>query len=183
NLAALGWSLAMVWAPKTIDPPMLLFSLLPVALFMFKTAKLIYIYKSRIGASTLQTLLGGLAGLSLAHTISRAVLQGIFTKGMPFIRTPKHAGQTGLRSVIVSVREETLFLIALWSAVYAIVLIQGADSADTLFWIAVLLIQSITYLAALVVATVAAAPGLSARLIGIREIERPEVLLSNTENT
>ena len=58
NIAALGWSLAMVWAPKTIDPPMLLFSLLPVALFFFKTAKLIFIYKSRIGTSTLQTLFG-----------------------------------------------------------------------------------------------------------------------------
>lgn len=183
NLAAIGWSLAMVWAPKTIDPPMLLFTLLPVALFMFKTAKLIYIYKSRIGASTLQTLFGGLAGLSLAHTISRAILQGIFTKGMPFIRTPKHARQTGLRSVIASTREEILFLIALWSAVYAIVIIQGVDSTDTIFWIAVLLIQSITYLAALIVAVVAAMPKWSARLIGIREIERPEKLLSPTENT
>ena len=162
---------------------MLLFSLLPVALFFFKTAKLIFIYKSRIGASTLQTLFGGLAGLSLAHTISRAVLQGIFTRGLPFIRTPKHAGQTGLRSVIASAREEILFLIALWSAVYAIVLIQGADSADTLFWIAVLLIQSITYLAAVLVAVVAAIPGWSARLIGIHEIERPEALLSESENT
>ena len=183
NLAAIGWSLAMVWAPKTIDPPMLLFSLLPVALFFFKTAKLIYIYKSRIGASTLQTLFGGLAGLSLAHTISRAVLQGIFTRGLPFIRTPKHAGQTGLRSVIASAREEILFLIALWSAVYAIVIIQGVDSADTLFWLGVLLIQSLTYLAALLVAVVAAMPEWSARVIGIREIERPEVLLSNTEDT
>ncbi|MFW2440701.1 MAG: glycosyltransferase [Arenicellales bacterium] len=183
NLAALGWSLAMVWAPKTIDPPMLLFSLLPVALFLFKTAKLIYIYKSRIGASTIQTLFGGLAGLSLAHTISRAILQGIFTKGMPFIRTPKHAGKSGLRSIIASAREEALFLIALWSAVYAIVLIQGANSADTLFWIAVLLIQSIPYLAALLVATVAAVPEWSARLIGIREIEHPEALHSHTVNT
>ena len=183
NIAALIWSLAMVWAPKTIDPPMLLFSLLPVALFFFKTAKLIFIYKSRIGASTLQTLFGGLAGLSLAHTISRAVLQGIFTRGLPFIRTPKHAGQTGLRSVIASAREEILFLIALWLAVYAIVLIQGVDSADTLFWIAVLLIQSITYLAAILVAVVAAMPGWSARLIGIHEIERPEVLLGEAENT
>ena len=173
----------MVWAPKTFDPPMLLFSLLPVALFFFKTAKLIFIYKSRIGTSTLQTLFGGLAGLSLAHTISRAVLQGIFTKGMPFIRTPKHAGQTGLRSVIASAREEILFLIALWSSVYAIILIQGTESLDLLFWIAVLLIQSITYLAALLVAVVAALPELSARLIGIREIERPEILRDESENT
>ncbi|MGD8934031.1 MAG: glycosyltransferase, partial [Gammaproteobacteria bacterium] len=183
NLAAIGWSLAMVWAPKTVDPPMLLFSLLPVALFMFKTTKLIYIYKSRIGASTLQTLLGGLAGISLAHTISRAILQGLFTKGMPFIRTPKHTGIYGLRLIISSIREEILFLFALWSAVYAIVIIHGVESADTVFWISVLLIQSIPYLAALIVAVVAAKPEWSARLIGVHEIERPEKLLGDIENT
>ncbi|MEN8168726.1 MAG: glycosyltransferase [Pseudomonadota bacterium] len=183
NLAALGWSLAMIWAPTRIDPPMLLFSLLPVALFLFKTAKLIYIYKSRIGASTLQTLFGGLAGLALAHTISRAILQGIFTRGMPFIRTPKHAGQTGLWSAIASAREEVLFLIALWLAVYGVILFHGVESADTLFWIGVLLIQSITYFAALLVAVVAALPEWSAHLIGIRAIERPESLLSNTKTT
>ncbi len=183
NLAALFWSVAMIWAPTRIDPPMLLFSLLPVALFLFKAAKLIYIYKSRIGASTLQTLFGGLAGLALAHTISRAILQGIFTKGMPFIRTPKHAGQTGLWSAIASAREELLLLIALWLAVYGVVLFHGVESADTLFWIGVLLIQSISYLAALLVAVVAALPEWSAHLIGIRAIERPEPLLSNANIT
>ena len=182
NLAAIGWSLAMIWAPQKVDPPMLLFSLLPVALFLFKTVKLIYIYKNRIGTSTLQTVFGGLAGLSLAHTISKAVLQGIFTKGLPFMRTPKYAGKSGLRSVIASAREEILLLTALWLAVYAIVQTHGTDSADTLLWLAVLLIQSLTYLAALLVAIVAAMPDWPARLIGIREIERPETLISNTDN-
>ncbi len=180
NLAALGWSLAMIWAPQQIDPPMLLFSLLPVTLFLFRTAKLIYIYKSRIGASTLQTLFGGMAGLALTHTISRAILQGIFTRGLPFTRTPKHVKQTGLLSAIASAREEILFLIALWLAAYAIVTIQGIESADTLFWVGVLLIQSINYLSTLLLALTAAMPGWSAQLIGIREIERPEVLLSHT---
>ena len=183
NLAAIGWSLAMVLAPLKVDPPMLLFSLLPIALFLFKTVKLIYIYKSRIGASALQTLFGGLAGLSLAHTISKAVLQGLITKGLPFIRTPKYSGKSGLRSVVASAREELLLLIALWLSVYAIVLTHGTDSFDTLFWIAVLLIQSVTYLAALLVAVVAAMPQWSARLIGIREIQRPETLLGNNKNT
>jgi exo-beta-1,3-glucanase (GH17 family)/cellulose synthase/poly-beta-1,6-N-acetylglucosamine synthase-like glycosyltransferase len=182
NLAAIGWSLAMILAPQKFDPPMLLFSLLPVALFLFKTVKLIYIYKSRIGTSTLQTVFGGLAGLSLAHTISQAVLQGIFTKELPFIRTPKYAGKTGLRSVIASAREEILLLIALWLAVYAIVMTHGTDSSDTLFWIAVLLIQSITYLATLLVAVMAAMPQWPARFIGIREIQRPETLLRDTKN-
>ena len=65
---------------------------------------------------------------------------------------------------------------------YAIVVIQGVASADTLFWLGVLLIQSLSYLSALLVAVVAAVPEWSARLIGIREIERPEVLLSNTKS-
>ncbi len=181
NLAALIWSVAMVWAPKQVDPPMLLFSLLPVALFLFKAAKLIYIYKSRIGASTLQTLFGGLAGLALAHTISRAVLQGLFTKGMPFIRTPKHAGQTGLWSAVASAREEVLLLIALWLAIYGVVITQGVESADTLFWVVVLSIQSLSYLSALLVAVVASLPEWSAHLIGIRAIERPAYPVDNTE--
>ena len=87
-----------------------------------------------------------------------------------------------MRSVIASAREESLMLVALWLAVYAIVDIHGVDSADTMFWIGVLMIQSITYLAALLVAVVAAMPGWSAQLIGIREIERPEVLLDEPEN-
>ena len=101
---------------------------------------------------------------------------------MPFIRTPKHAETKGIRSVISSTREELLLLVALWTAVYAIIVVHGVSSADTLFWLAVLLMQSVTYIAAITVAFVAAMPKWSANLIGIREIERPEVLLGETEN-
>lgn len=62
-------------------------------------------------------------------------------------------------------------------------MIHGANSADTLFWLAVLLIQSLSYLAAVIVAAVAAMPDLPARLIGIHEFERPEKLLNNNEKT
>lgn len=181
NLAALLWSLAMIVAPMHVDPPMLLFSLLPVGLFTFKALKLFYIYKSRIGASTLQTVLGGLAGLSLAHTISRAILQGLFTNGMPFIRTPKLANRHGWRSAIAAVREELLILIALWLAVWGVLVVDKAGSADTLLWVGVLLIQSLAYLAALVVSIVAAVPQWSARHIGIRAIERPEPMVKEAE--
>ncbi|MGD8310821.1 MAG: glycosyltransferase, partial [Chromatiales bacterium] len=56
NLAALAWSAAMIWDPTHFDPPMVAFSALPLALFAFKAAKLFYIYRTRIGASTAQTL-------------------------------------------------------------------------------------------------------------------------------
>ena len=181
NLAAIFWSLAMIIAPTHVDPPMLLFSLLPVGLFTFKAVKLFYIYKSRIGASTLQTLFGGLAGLALAHTISRAILQGLVSNGMPFIRTPKLAGRNGWLLAIAAVREEALLLIALWLAVWGVLVVDEAGSADTLLWVGVLGIQSLTYLAAVVVSVVAAVPRWSACRIGIREIERAEKLLSPAE--
>jgi exo-beta-1,3-glucanase (GH17 family)/cellulose synthase/poly-beta-1,6-N-acetylglucosamine synthase-like glycosyltransferase len=171
NLAAIAWSVAMILAPKTIDPPMLVFSLLPLSLFLFKGAKLFYIYKERIGASTLQTLAGGLAGLSLAHTISRAILLGFVTTGVPFIRTPKLSAHLTWRSAFAMVREESLLLAALWTAATVLVSRVEIESIDMLLWIIVLLVQSLSYLAALIVALISTLPTLSARGIGIRPLE------------
>jgi len=175
NVAALMWSLAMVLVPKNVDPPMLIFSLLPLTLFAFKTAKLFYIYRTRIGASTLQTLAGGLAGLSLAHTISRAILLGFVTKGIPFFRTPKLANHLTWRSAFSMVREETMLLVGLWMAAVALMITTGIDAPDMLLWVIVLGVQSLSYLAAVVVALVSTMPNLSAKYFRLKEMERPSL--------
>ena len=175
NVAALAWSLAMLLAPRTVDPPMVIFSLLPLSLFVFKAAKLFYIYKTRIGASTLQTLAGGVAGLALAHTISRAVLLGFVTRGIPFFRTPKLAEHQTWRHAVSMVREEAVLLAGLWLAAAALVIAFGVDAPDMLLWVAVLLVQSLSYLAALLVSFVSTLPSLPARHIGLRRIEAPSV--------
>lgn len=172
NVAALMWSLAMVLAPKNVDPPMLIFSLLPLTLFAFKTAKLFYIYRTRIGASTLQTLAGGLAGLSLAHTISRAILLGFVTKGIPFFRTPKLAERLTWRSAFSMVREETMLLTGLWLAAVALIITTGLDAPDMLLWVIVLGVQSLSYLASVVVALISTMPNLSAKYFRLKEMER-----------
>jgi hypothetical protein len=173
NVAALAWSLAMVLAPTNVDPPMVIFSLLPLSLFVFKAAKLFYIYKTRIGASTLQTLAGGLAGLSLAHTISRAVLLGFVTKGIPFFRTPKLAEHQTWRSTLAVVREEAFLLAGLWLAAAVVTIQRGVDAPDMLLWVIVLLVQSLSYLAAVLVSFVSTIPSLPASHIGLHSIERP----------
>jgi hypothetical protein len=175
NVAALVWSLAMILAPKNVDPPMVVFSLLPLSLFIFKAVKLFYIYKTRIGASTLQTLAGGLAGLSLAHTISRAVLLGFITKGIPFFRTPKLAEHQTWRSALAMVREEVILLAGLWLAAAAVVIELGVDAPDMLLWVVVLLVQSLSYLAAVLVSFVSTMPNLPASYIGLRDMERPSI--------
>jgi len=176
NMAALLWSLAMILAPKNVDPPMLIFSLLPLTLFAFKTAKLFYIYRTRIGASTLQTLAGGLAGLSLAHTISRAILLGFVTKGMPFIRTPKLAEHLTWRSAFSMVREEAILMLGLWLAALALIITPGIDAPDMLLWVIVLAVQSLSYLASVVVALISTMPKLSAKWFKLKEIEKPGLL-------
>ena len=66
----------MIVAPHRIDPPLIMFSVLPLALFTFKLVKLAHLYASRVGANIRQTLAAALAGLALSHTIGVAVVKG-----------------------------------------------------------------------------------------------------------
>ena len=94
NLAALGWSAAMVWAPDQIDPPLVMYSVLPLSLFTFKLAKLVHLYRVRVGANARQTVAAAIAGLALTHTIGMAAMKGLVTKSEPFFRTPKQGGRS-----------------------------------------------------------------------------------------
>jgi exo-beta-1,3-glucanase (GH17 family)/cellulose synthase/poly-beta-1,6-N-acetylglucosamine synthase-like glycosyltransferase len=167
NAAALCWSLAMVmplWS--NIDPPLIIFSALPLALFCFKVAKVVYLYRgAHIVATTKQTISAALAGLALSHTVARAVWLGLFTRGRPFLRTPKMERAAALTRAVRVAREETLLLISLWLAAWAVAEVNGSDTLDLLLWIIVLLVQSVPYLATLLISVISAFPGLSADLV------------------
>ncbi len=49
NFAAIGWSIAMILDPQKVDPPLMMFSVLPLSLFMFKLVKLVHLYTHRLG--------------------------------------------------------------------------------------------------------------------------------------
>ncbi len=166
NLAALSWSLAMLLFPQQVSPPLLMFSLLPLAMFVFKLGKLIYLYHTRIGANTVQTVAAALAGLSLTHTIGRAILTGFLIRSKPFFRTPKRADQHALLKALGAAREEALLLIALCLASFTITLTFGTETLDLLVWAIMLLIQAIPYAATLFIAIISALPGLPASWIG-----------------
>ena len=174
NLAALGWSAAMVYAPLTVDPPLMLFSLLPLALFTFKLAKLVHLYSTQVGANLRQTLAAALAGLALSHTIGIAVMKGLFTSNEPFFRTPKRAEPHALFRALASAREESLLMVTLWLAAWGLIRIPRGEigSPDLSMWIAVLLIQSIPYAASLLVSLISAFP-IPASVLGIREDHVP----------
>ena len=110
NLAALGWSAAMVWAPGRVDAPLVMYSVLPLSLFTFKIAKLFHLYRVRVGANLRQTVAAAIAGLALTHTIGTAVVKGLVTRSEPFFRTPKRRDTSGLLHALAAAREETLMM-------------------------------------------------------------------------
>jgi exo-beta-1,3-glucanase (GH17 family)/cellulose synthase/poly-beta-1,6-N-acetylglucosamine synthase-like glycosyltransferase len=170
NLAALGWSIAMVVVTLKVDPPLIIFSVLPLALFCFKVSKVIYLYRgAHIVGTARQTLAAAIAGLSLSHSIARAMWQGVVTRDKPFLRTPKMEQANALTRALASAREEILIMLALWLAAAAVAYQNGSDTLDLLLWIILLLVQSVPYLATLLVSVMSAFPRLSASVIAGRD--------------
>ena len=166
NVAALLWSLGMVYAPRRLDPPMMAFSALPLVLFAFKGAKLLYLYRTSVQATVRQTVAAAVAGLALSHTIARAVLSGLVTRDKPFFRTPKLAqGQAWLHA-LAAAREEALLMVALCLSAYLLVRQQGTGMPDLVVWVAVLLIQAVPYATAVFLAVVSGLPRLPAACVG-----------------
>ncbi len=182
TLAALAWSAAMALAPTRFDPPLIVLSAMPLALFVFKMGKMIYLYRTRVGSTVAQTVASALAGLSLSHTISKAILLGLMTSNLPFFRTPKRARAHALLQALREAREEGMILLSLWLAAIAIVARQGSDNIDLLVWIVVLLVQSLPYLAALIMSLISGLSPTSAKIIREITATPPEIAAGGSES-
>ena len=167
---AIAWSIAMMFSPRGVQPPLMVFSYLPLTLFAFKIMKLIHLYVTRVGANIRQTIAAAVAGLALSHTIGIAVLKGLVTKNEPFFRTPKMAKPHGFLVALASAREEAALMLALWACALGVIWVTDhtpglGSGPDLSMWIIVLVIQSTPYLAALLISLVSAF-NLPAKLLG-----------------
>jgi exo-beta-1,3-glucanase (GH17 family)/cellulose synthase/poly-beta-1,6-N-acetylglucosamine synthase-like glycosyltransferase len=168
SIAALSWSVAIIVAPHRFDPPLVMFSLLPLALFTFRMVKLTHLYVSRVGANLRQTFAAALAGLALAHTIGVAVLKACVTREQPFDRTPKSKRPHFLGEGLAAARQEMLLLLLLLLSAIGLTrqvafgpdLVLGVPEElkgpDLSVWVAVLLIQAIPYAASVLVSLLSA---------------------------
>jgi hypothetical protein len=111
-----------------------------------------------MGVDMVRSFQAAVAGLALSHTIAKAVLYGVFTKTIPFFRTPKMASNHGILVALSEAREEVFIMLLLWGSALGISLVQGLPSADVKFWVVMLLVQSLPYLAALVMALLSSMP-------------------------
>ncbi|WP_457374297.1 glycosyltransferase [Pseudomonas sp. TE12234] len=158
TVGALLWSAAMIIVPQRVDPPLLIFAIPPLALFVFKVGKIIFLYRRAVGVNLKDAFCAALAGLALSHTIAKAVLYGFFTSSIPFFRTPKNADNHGFWVAISEAREEVFIMLLLWGAALGIFLVNGMPSNDMRFWVTMLLVQSLPYLAALIMAFLSSLP-------------------------
>ncbi|MCF5545947.1 glycosyltransferase [Pseudomonas salomonii] len=158
TVGALLWSAAMIIVPTRVDPPLLIFAIPPLALFVFKVGKIIFLYRRAVGVNLKDAFCAALAGLALSHTIAKAVLYGFFTTSIPFFRTPKNADNHGFWVAISEAREEMFIMLLLWGAALGIYLVQGLPSNDIRFWVVMLLVQSLPYVAALIMAFLSSLP-------------------------
>jgi exo-beta-1,3-glucanase (GH17 family)/cellulose synthase/poly-beta-1,6-N-acetylglucosamine synthase-like glycosyltransferase len=180
TIAALVWSFAMIVEPHRIDPPQIMFSALPLALFTFKLVKLAHLYAARVGANIRQTLAAALAGLALSHTIGVAVVKALFTRNQPFFRTPKSKRPHAIAEGFAAARTESLMLLAMLSAAWGLTrLPEELRGPDVSVWVAVLLIQAVPYAAAVVVSLISAS-ALPARWLGALPVGlKPDLQRSN----
>jgi exo-beta-1,3-glucanase (GH17 family)/cellulose synthase/poly-beta-1,6-N-acetylglucosamine synthase-like glycosyltransferase len=154
TFGAIVWSLLMIINPDHVDPPLAIFMIPPVALFCFKVAKMTHLYRTRIGTTRLQTLAAAFSGLALSHTIAKAVISGFFTSGKPFFRTPKCEDCPPLIKALATSIEETCIAFTLWAVAIGIILVQGKDTPGSVLWAYVLMIQSLPYLASLIMSLI-----------------------------
>ena len=81
---------------------------------------------------------------------------GFMTKSLPFFRTPKIVKGRKFWHALQSAREEGLVRLALLLAAYSIIKQQGSETPDILVWIIVLLVQSMPYIAAVIMSIISA---------------------------
>jgi exo-beta-1,3-glucanase (GH17 family)/cellulose synthase/poly-beta-1,6-N-acetylglucosamine synthase-like glycosyltransferase len=156
--ASLVLTAIIVSDPIHSELPANVFLLPTVGLFSFKILRGLWLYQARVPCSVWQSLGAALTGLSLTHTVARGAVQGLFTSGKPFMRTPKYEKQGPLFAGLMTIRQELFLLILLSSGIYAMSSIEHFDNLSGRLWIAVLSVQAVPYVAALVTLLISIAP-------------------------
>ncbi|MCG3170067.1 MAG: hypothetical protein CALGDGBN_01604 [Pseudomonadales bacterium] len=155
---ALVWTAAMLLVPRQALPPDIIFALPPLLLFFGKVTKILYVYLRHLRVPLGTSVGAAVAGLALSHTIGKAVVYGLVTRTIPFFRTPKLRGHGGFLQAVDEAREELYILILLWGALAGLLVVHEMDTTDAYAWAAMLILQSLAYLAAVVMSILAVLP-------------------------
>ena len=153
---AIAWTFAMWAAPRYVDVPLPVLSGAALALFAAKMLKTLLLYPSKVRSGMRGALLAAVAGLALTHTVAKAVWSGIFTSGVPFLRTPKMADEALLSQAVRGVWQETALFAGIILAILSVLSTGRYDDPASWLWIIMLGVQSLPYAATVVTAAISA---------------------------
>jgi cellulose synthase/poly-beta-1,6-N-acetylglucosamine synthase-like glycosyltransferase/exo-beta-1,3-glucanase (GH17 family) len=161
--AAIFWSLGLLALPKYFEFPPIVFMVPTLSVFAFKIICSLWLYEARVQCRFSQKIGAAIAGMALTHTVGRAIWQGLFTSGRPFVRTPKCENQPAIVQGLLHAREEIGLMLGLWLTALGIVVVFGGENRDAFLWSGLLAVQSLPYVAALITSMVNAMPHLHFR--------------------
>ncbi|MDR3424116.1 MAG: glycosyltransferase [Alphaproteobacteria bacterium] len=155
-LAAIIWSVFLLL--KWVEFPPAVFLVPTLSVFVFKIAAAFLLYRARVKCGWLDRLGAAIAGMGLSHAVARAMWQGMFTSGKPFFRTPKCADKPAALQAILMAREEFALLIALLACAGSVLWKFETQNQSADLWAGMLLVQTLPYWAAFILACVNAWP-------------------------
>jgi hypothetical protein len=148
TLGAVFWSAALIIAPDYSRFPLDMFLITAFSLFIFKIVYGLSLYSALVPCRLKQRVGAAIAGMSLTHTIALAVIRGLLTSNQPFLRTPKAEDKPALIQSLLMVREELIILVGILTAMLAIINRYRLTEPDVIWWLVILGILSLPYLAA-----------------------------------
>ena len=152
GVLAMIWSLLMAVAPKYFDVPLTALSSVALTIFTIKTVKTVILHRAKVGTGILGALASAITGLSLAYTVGRGVLAGLFTSGKPFMRTPKCEGVAPWTHALRITATETAMLIGTVISIIGTIQIRRLEDPAERIWVSALVVMAIPYAASLLVA-------------------------------
>ncbi|MEZ0328570.1 MAG: glycosyltransferase [Dissulfuribacterales bacterium] len=157
-MAGIFWTAALCIWPQYFEFPLAVFLAPTLGIFAFKVLHSFLLYKYRVPCTLTQRIGAAIAGMALTHTIAKAVIAGLFTSKLPFMRTPKGESTAPLLHGFMVVREELAMFLLLMLGAANIWLVYGTKSFEINAWAVILLIQSIPYLAAIICSLASSMP-------------------------
>ena len=153
---ALIWTTLMWIAPQTFDVPLPTLSAAALALFAAKTLKTLLLYPQKVRSGMRGAIVASIAGLSTTHAVGKAVIAGLFTRGQPFLRTPKCEDQALLSQALRKVWQETTLFCLCMLALLSLATGSPLDDPAIQLWMVMVSVQSLPYLATIVTAAISA---------------------------
>jgi exo-beta-1,3-glucanase (GH17 family)/cellulose synthase/poly-beta-1,6-N-acetylglucosamine synthase-like glycosyltransferase len=180
NVLCILWAIGMAFFPKYFGAPLYVLMLPPIGAFLFKLMHFLWLYAARVPCTFRQRVGAALAGTALTHAIATAILRGIFTKSMPFLRTPKCESKRAVVKGLMMARGEALMMVLLFFAVVVNYNFGNDQTEERLIRSALLLIQSLPYAAALLLSLFSVMPEGLRLPWAARKPARPEVAAASS---